>query len=92
MRSETIILSVLCFSPLIPLVLKIEKTVVMVSVESKEQMTLKLAGAFVSAVLTYLTAHTMIPVFSPLTEKAGLWGKDLCKKGSKEEDKKMYKL
>jgi hypothetical protein len=25
-----------------------------------------------------------------LTEKAGLWGKDLCKKGLEGEDKKMY--
>ena len=28
----------------------------------------------------------------PMTEKAGLWGKDLCKKGLPNEDKKMYSL
>ena len=25
----------------------------------------------------------------PMTEKAGLWGRDLCKKGLNSEDKKM---
>lgn len=48
--------------------------------------------AFTLSIGTYFIAHTMIPVFMPLTEKAGLWGKDLCKKGKENEDKKMYAL
>lgn len=48
--------------------------------------------AFTLSIGTYSIAHTMIPVFMPLTEKAGLWGKDLCKKGKENEDKKMYLL
>lgn len=45
--------------------------------------------SFVASFGAYYVAHSLIPVFMPMTEKAGLWGKDLCKKGMKDEDKKM---
>ena len=45
--------------------------------------------AFVSSPITFYTSYSLIPVFMPMTEKAGLWGRDLCKKGLNSEDKKM---
>ena len=45
--------------------------------------------SFVASIASFFVAHSLIPAFMPMTEKAGLWGKDLCKKGMKDEDKKM---
>ncbi|KAK8790494.1 hypothetical protein WA171_000495 [Blastocystis sp. BT1] len=45
--------------------------------------------AFVSSPITFYTSYSLIPVFMPMTEKAGLWGRDLCKKGLNSEDKKI---
>ena len=47
---------------------------------------------FIGSLITFYTSYKLIPVFMPMTEKAGLWGKDLCKKGLPNEDKKMYSL
>lgn len=45
--------------------------------------------AFLASPITFYTSYSLIPVFMPMTEKAGLWGRDLCKKGLESEDKKM---
>ncbi|KAK8805149.1 hypothetical protein WA538_001682 [Blastocystis sp. DL] len=45
--------------------------------------------AFISSPVTFFCAYSLIPVFMPMTEKAGLWGRDLCKKGTASEDKKV---
>ena len=46
--------------------------------------------AFIASPITFYTSYSLIPVFMPMTEKAGLWGRDLCKKGLESEDKKMF--
>lgn len=51
---------------------------------------MNLSLSFVASIASFFVAHSLIPVFMPMTEKAGLWGKDLCKKGMKDEDKKMW--
>ena len=42
------------------------------------------------AVAVFGTTVALIPTFGAHTRKAGLWGKDLCKKGTARQDVKVY--
>ncbi|KAK8807862.1 hypothetical protein WA158_007391 [Blastocystis sp. Blastoise] len=76
MKQDALILSILIMIPVLVLVSQLYFD------ESLYRILISLILSCYGGLVTY----QLIPVFMPMTEKSGLWGKDLCKKGTDRED------
>jgi len=50
----------------------------------------ELAWAVLLSALAFAAVVLLIPTFGSYTRNAGLWGKDLCKKGTPQQDVPVY--
>lgn len=89
MKKETIVLGSVYIALFILFLIGMDKQHVLSWESSSRQDIKSLIIAFISSPVTFFCAYSLIPVFMPMTEKAGLWGRDLCKKGTASEDKKV---